>query len=290
MQPPFLALLAGLGGLGHAVLGAGEPHVAAPAAASPGDDGLRPLPHEVGQQPLLVEDHRAVRDADHEVLPLRRRRGGRGRRACRARPGGAGGPRTTPGRAGCGSPGTRRRRPGRRRHPPALPSACRARSHRGGAVAAATGAHLHVDLVHERHAEQPRWSTAVVDWAARREDWHVVEPVDRLDGASRRSGTEGRRGARDPHPGGTTDSSSSNARPEPTSGSTTPRSAARSGSRGSPVLLVDWRRGRGGSEDGLLLLAAAPAGAGAPVGDDRAARTARVRSRARRRRSGRWRG
>ena len=145
-----------------------EPHVAAPAATSPRDDGLRPLPHEVGQEPLLVEDHRSVRDRDDEVLPLRPVAAGARARAC---PGSA---------LRCGWSANHARswtlRDARNTtsppRPPSPPSGPSLRlvglaSHRGGAIAAATGAHLHVDLVHERHAEQPRWSISVVDSAGR---------------------------------------------------------------------------------------------------------------------------
>ena len=147
--------------LRHAILRTGESDVAAPAAAASGDHGLRALPHEVGDQPCSSKTTVPSGTVTTRSFPLPRR-GGRGRRACPVRPGDADGPRTTRGRAGCGRLGTRRRRRGPR--PPFGPTLglVRLAPHRGGTITAATGAHLHVDLVHERHAEQPRWSASVV--------------------------------------------------------------------------------------------------------------------------------
>ena len=177
MDPPFLPRLACLGRPRHAVLGPGEPRVAPAAPAAPRHDGLGPFAHEVGEQPLIVEDDGAVRDAHHEILPVP------AVATC----------------AGAGLAGLRAEVWMIREPREVVQVACRPEHdvaaaaavatlrpplrlvglapHGRGAVTAAAGANLHVDLVHERHAEQPRWSTPVVDWAARREDWHVVEPV-----------------------------------------------------------------------------------------------------------------
>ena len=115
--------------------------------------------------------------------------------------------------------------------------------HRGGAVTAAAGAHLHVDLVHERHAEQPRWSIACGRLGERRrEDWHVVEPVIvwMVHLGSGTGGSRSRCGA--PSPSGTSGlefvekKTGADVRFDYAS----IRRAKRM--RGSPVLMVDWRR------------------------------------------------
>ena len=151
LQPAILALLSRLGRLRHPVLRTREPHVAASAASASGDDGLRPLSHEVRQEPLLVEHHRAVRDRDHQVLPFRPVATGAAARG-----------------TGLGAEVRMVREPcevvevaGRPEHDVAAPAAVPAvrpspgleglAAHRRGPVAAATGSHLHVDLVHERH-------------------------------------------------------------------------------------------------------------------------------------------
>jgi len=67
-QPALVAGLAGLGAARHAIARARERHVPAPASTAPGHHGARPLAHEVGQQPLVVEDDGAVGHRDDEVL------------------------------------------------------------------------------------------------------------------------------------------------------------------------------------------------------------------------------
>ena len=228
LQTSILALLPRFGGLGHPILRAREPHVAAPAAATMCDDGLRPLPYEVGQEPVLVEHHRAVRHRDHEVFPLRSVTAG-------AAPRGPGlGPEVRMVR----EPRQIVEVAGRAEHDVAAPAAVAAvraslrlvglAAHRGGAVAAATGAHLHIDLVHERHPEQPRWSTAVRGtkigpWSNPwRSGWCTSAPERRRTRCGERS------------PSVEAAWSSSNAGAAWTYGSTTARSAAPRGSWGRP--------------------------------------------------------
>ena len=116
---------------------------------------------------------------------------------------------------------------------------------------------------------------SVVDWAARREDWHVVEPVIvwmvhlALGDGKKPAEVRGTLSLGDEGLEFVERKTGADVRFDYTS----IRRAKRL--RGSPVLLVDWRRVRRPAEDGLLLLAAASPGAGGPVGDDRAARAAR---------------